>query len=137
MTQYQRGIINRFIEFITNRVLCPPIIPLYSTAYTYLTLGSCEHDIGASNANGVSRGKQKGKNFFSFIYHGLDSKRWDFSHSIFSQIQTVPIRTSVCCPLFRRKGHSHIVKNTGSLEKLLIGWPLLGSRSGRLGTGER
>ena len=38
--KYLRGIRNGFTEFITNRVLHPPIILLQSTAYIYLTLGS-------------------------------------------------------------------------------------------------
>jgi hypothetical protein len=36
------------------------------------------------------------------------------SHSICSQIQTVPIRTCCLCLLYRGKGHAHIIKSTGS-----------------------
>ncbi len=53
-----------------------------------------------------------------FLFHQpfliLDSKRWDFSYSICSQMQTVPIRTRCLCLLCRGKGHAHIVKNTDS-----------------------
>ena len=67
--------------------------------------------------NGLSRGKQKRKNIFSFFFSislSLDSIRWEFSHSICSQIQTVPIRTRCLCLLCRGKGHDHIIKSTGS-----------------------
>jgi hypothetical protein len=37
-----------------------------------------------------------------------------FSHSICSQIQTVPIRTRFLCLLCQDKGHVHIIKSTGS-----------------------
>jgi len=76
--------------------------------------------------NGLSRGKQKRKNIFSFFFFqpislSLDSKRWEFSHSICSQIQTVPIRTRCLCLLCRGKGHVHIIKSTGSRrEKRLL-----------------
>jgi len=44
-----------------------------------------------------------------------------FSHSICSQIQTVPIRTRCLCLLCRGKGHVHIIKSTGSRrEKRLL-----------------
>ena len=43
------------------------------------------------------------------------------SHSICSQIQTVPIRTRCLCLLCRGKGHAHIIKSTGSRRgKLLL-----------------
>ena len=67
--------------------------------------------------NGLSRGKQKQKHvlfLFPQPFIILDSKRWDVSHSICSQIQTVPIRTRCLCLLCRGKGHAHIIKNTGS-----------------------
>jgi hypothetical protein len=69
--------------------------------------------------NGLSRGKQKRKNTFSFFFFqpislSFDSKRWEFSHSICSEIQTVPIRTCCLCLLCRGKGHAHIIKSTGS-----------------------
>jgi hypothetical protein len=44
--KYLRGISNGFTEFITNRILHPPIILLLSTGYTYITLGSLERDVG-------------------------------------------------------------------------------------------
>ena len=50
MIQISKGISNGFTEFITNRVLYPPIILLQSMAYTYLTLISWERDIGLPNA---------------------------------------------------------------------------------------
>ena len=76
--------------------------------------------------NGLSRGKQKRKKIFSLSFFqpislSLDSKRWEFSHSICSQIQTVPIRTRCLCLLCRGKGHVHIIKSTGSRrEKRLL-----------------
>jgi hypothetical protein len=39
---------------------------------------------------------------------------WDLSHSIWSQMQTVPIRTRCLCLLCRGKGHAHIIKSTDS-----------------------
>jgi hypothetical protein len=68
---------------------------------------------------GLSRGKQKRKNtFLSFFsnrsFYLFDSRRWEFSHSICSQIQTVPIRNRCLCLLCRDKGHDHIIMNTGS-----------------------
>jgi hypothetical protein len=69
--------------------------------------------------NVLSRGKQKRKNTFSFLFSNrsfylLDIRRWEFSHSICSQIQTVPIRTRSLCLLCRGKGHDHIIMNTDS-----------------------
>jgi hypothetical protein len=88
-------------------------------------LGSWERDIGLM-INGLSRGKQKRKNTFSSFFSNrsfylLDSRRWEFSHSICSEIQTVPIRTRWLCLLCRDKGHAHVIKSTGSqLEKHLL-----------------
>ncbi len=66
--KYLRGIINGFTEFITNRVLYPPIIHLKSTAYTYLTLGSWERDTGAPSALTDRVENRKRKTFpFSFL----------------------------------------------------------------------
>ena len=63
MVTYLRGISNGFTEFITNRVLYPPsVILLWSTVYTYLTLGSWECDVGHAE-------KQKRKIFF-FSFFG-------------------------------------------------------------------
>ena len=39
---------------------------------------------------------------------------WELSHSIWSQMQTVPIRTRCLCLLCRGKGHAHIIKSTDS-----------------------
>ncbi len=62
------------------------------------------------------RVKIEKKKYFLFFTESIfiDSKWWDFSHSICSQIQTVPIRTRCLCPLCRGKGHAHIIKSTGS-----------------------
>ena len=76
--------------------------------------------------NGLSRGKQERKKYFSLSFFqpislSLDSERWEFTHSICSQIQTVPIRTRCLCLLCRGKGHVHIIKSTGSRrEKRLL-----------------
>ena len=81
-------------------------------------MGSWECDIGASNAKRAIARKTEKKKHFLFLFPQpfliLDSKRWDFSHSICSQIQTVPIRTRCLCLLCRGKGHAHIIKSTGS-----------------------
>jgi hypothetical protein len=77
--------------------------------YTYLTLGSWE--CGAENRKGkilsLSFSPQR------FLLSG-QQQAWDFSHSICSQMQTVPIRTCSLCLLCRGKGHAHIIKNNGS-----------------------
>ncbi len=67
------------------------------------------------------KGKILSLSFFQPISLSLDNKRWEFSHSICSQIQTVPIRTRCLCLLCRCKGHVHIIKSTGSRrEKRLL-----------------
>ena len=82
-------------------------------------LGSWERDIAASNSKRAISQKTENRKHFLFLspqpFLILDSnKRWDFSHSVCSQIQTVPIRTRCLCLLCRSKGHAHIIKNTGS-----------------------
>ena len=81
-------------------------------------MGSWECDIGASNAKRAIARKTEKKKHFLFLFAQpfliLDNKWWDFSHSICSQIQTVPIPTRCLCLLCRGKGHAHIINNTGS-----------------------
>jgi len=66
----------------------------------------------------VTRKTEKEKYFlFLFpkpIFLSRQQKVWEESHSICSQIQTVPIRTCCLCLLHRNKGHDHFVKNIGS-----------------------
>ena len=85
--KYLRGISNGFPEFITNRVLYPPIILLWSTAYTYLTLGRWERDTGALSALTDRAENRKEKTFsFSFLNrfcYPFYSKRWGFSLIVF------------------------------------------------------
>ena len=106
--KYLRGISDGFTEFITefitNRVLHPPIILLWSMAYTYLTLGSWERDIGTCNALTVLRGKQKRK-IFSFSFS--PANRFSF-YSLLTKHTCTCTYLCLCC-LFRwGKGHTYL-----------------------------
>ena len=80
----------------------------YSQQDTYLTLGSWKR---------VRSKKEHSSFFFSTVLLSWwdNSKQTAFSPLVFVlQIQTVLIRTYVCCLLSWDKGYTHIVKNIGS-----------------------